>query len=341
MTDGLSVLMGEEGQLRPGEYPHWPQRERLFDEERLAELVAKTRARFEPLAHRHAIEHASMMLSQWYLPLAAWLSDRQARDKNCLVVGINGAQGSGKSTLGEVLQVLLSDGFGLNVTCISIDDLYLTAAERKQLATDVHPLLATRGVPGTHDTDLGIALLKQLKSLSSGESLTIPRFDKSIDDRAPQSQWSRVSGPLQVVILEGWCVGSKSEPPESLADPINALEGQEDVHGVWRSFVNEQLAGPYRGLFALLDVLLMLRAPSFDVVFDWRAEQEQVLRDSLAQQGNSDSTGLMDDTQLKRFIAHYERITRHTLSTLPASADLVFQLDNCRHIQGVVVGERP
>ena len=73
-----------------------------------------------------------------------------------LVVGICGAQGSGKSTLTAVLRKLL-EMRGLRVASLSLDDLYLTRGERRELAARIHPLLATRGVPGTHDVELGKA----------------------------------------------------------------------------------------------------------------------------------------------------------------------------------------
>jgi D-glycerate 3-kinase len=42
----------------------------------------------------------------------------------------------------------------------------------------VHPLLATRGVPGTHDIDLAI---NTINAVCSGLPTPITRFDKSTD----------------------------------------------------------------------------------------------------------------------------------------------------------------
>src|SRR6185437_8649015 len=75
-----------------------------------------------------------------------------------LVLGLCGAQGSGKSILARSL----ADRFasrGRRVAVLSLDDLYLTKAERSRLAQEVHPLLGTRGVPGTHDVALGLQIL--------------------------------------------------------------------------------------------------------------------------------------------------------------------------------------
>ena len=84
---------------------------------------------------------------------------------------------------------------------LGIDDFYLTKDQRVELAARVHPLLATRGPPGTHDID---ALIGALMSLLEGRSVEVPVFDKGIDDR---SGTRAVSGPVDRVIVEGWCVG--------------------------------------------------------------------------------------------------------------------------------------
>ena len=122
-----------------------------------------------------------LLAKTYYLPLGDWLRQQRQR-QDTLVVGINGCQGSGKSTLADFLQQFL-EYQGLSVASLSIDDLYLTRAQRQQLAKTVHPLLQTRGVPGTHDTAMGIALIDQLRQLSKGEQLRLPRFDKASDDR--------------------------------------------------------------------------------------------------------------------------------------------------------------
>jgi D-glycerate 3-kinase len=161
------------------------------------------------------------------------------------VVGVCGPQGSGKTTTVRVLAALL-EAQGLKVATLSLDDLYLTLADREALARDVHPLLRTRGVPGTHDVGLGLAVLDGL----AGEGETaLPRFDKAADDRAPAGTWPTVAGPVDVVLFEGWCVGARPEPAEALREPVNGLERDRDSDGVWRAYVNAALAGPYRALF--------------------------------------------------------------------------------------------
>lgn len=229
-----------------------------------------------------------------------------------ILVGLCGAQGSGKShTAARLVERLAAEG--CSAAALSIDDFYLSQAARRDLAREVHPLLATRGVPGTHDLALGRATIAALLAARHGAVTPLPRFDKTIDDRAPEETWPQHAGPAQVVVLEGWCVGARPEPAQALAAPVNALEANEDSDGRWRTHVNGQLAGSYRDFFAMLDLTILLRASSFEQVLGWRTEQERGL---VRTPGVSHPA--MDDAALRRFIAHYERITRALLATEPA-----------------------
>ena len=238
------------------------------------------------------------------------------------VLGICGAQGSGKSTVAEGLAERLSRS-GISAAILSIDDLYRTRAEREQLACDLHPLLVTRGVPGTHDVTMGLALIA---ALEAGRPALLPRFDKARDDRSPEAQWPTAPAPCDVLIIEGWCVGARPEPDAALATPVNALERTEDPDARWRRYVNAALAGDYQRLFVRIDLLVLLAAPSFEVVLDWRLEQEEKLRAASA----ADAPGLMDRDQVARFIAHYERLTRHILREMRTRADVIVDLDGNR-----------
>ena len=257
--------------------------------------------------------------------LSQWVA-RQARPGRTLVVGINGAQGSGKSTLAARVQQQL-EHHGQRTAVLSLDDFYLTRAQREELARTVHPLLATRGVPGTHDVGLARRTLERLRDLRDGESLRLPRFVKAQDDRSPEEDWPTCSGPFDVVLFEGWCVGTPPQAADELATPVNALEADEDADGRWRAYVNMQLATGYPALFALLDRLVVLRAPGFEVVHGWRLEQEA--GNAAASPG---AAHVMTSIALERFIAHYERLTRHALRVLPASADVVLDLDARRRV---------
>lgn len=237
------------------------------------------------------------------------------------VIGICGAQGSGKSTLARAVQDRCRQE-GLASAVLSLDDLYLTHAERQALAREVHPLLMTRGVPGTHDIALGLDVLD---GLEGGGPVALPRFDKARDDRRPERDWPIVAPGCEVLLLEGWCLGAFPQRVSELADPVNALEAEEDADGRWRHWVNDMLGDSYQRLFARIDRLVLLAAPGFDVVHRWRSEQE---RDLAACAGPGDR--VMGEAEIARFIAHYERITRAILAEMPARANLVIRLDETR-----------
>ena len=243
------------------------------------------------------------------------------------VLGLSGLQGSGKSTLARRL-AHAARARGLRALALSLDDVYLTRAERLRLARDVHPLLATRGVPGTHDLPLLHATLDALANASPQRPAALPRFDKGRDDRAPESDWPRITAPPQLIVLEGWCLGVPPQPEADLVEPVNALERDEDGGGNWRRWVNARLAGEYAAPWRRIDRLILLAAPSFDVVARWRGEQEDALRRAAAPQA-------MDEVALRRFIAHYERLSRHALASLPARADIVVELDQVRAVAAI------
>ena len=114
----------------------------------------------------------SRSVERCYLPFAEWLEARVAEHNGeTYVLGINGAQGTGKSTLAELVSEYLTGEHGRSVVILSIDDLYLTREERRSLGRSIHPLLSTRGVPGTHDVTLGISVIERLRSLLGGELL--------------------------------------------------------------------------------------------------------------------------------------------------------------------------
>lgn len=272
-----------------------------------------------PPSYRDTVESA-------LLPLAAAISRRARLSDHMVVAGLCGAQGSGKSTAAAVLVRLLEDD-GLPAAALSIDDFYLPRAERQDLARRIHPLLATRGVPGTHDVELAQATID---SLAGGDPVPLPSFDKARDDRRPRREWPVATGPLRVVLLEGWCVGARPQTPAELATPVNALERDEDARGTWRGYVNDALAGRYRSLFDRLAPLVLLQAPSFEVVQAWRGEQERKLRERLQREGG-DTSRVMDEAGIARFIAHYERVTRHILAEMPARADHLITLSATRN----------
>lgn len=263
------------------------------------------------------------------LPLAQWIAERQACHAGTFLLGVNGPQGCGKSTTSEALKTILEIYYGLRVVEVSIDDFYLTRQEREQLADSVHPLFRTRGVPGTHDTQLAINTLDIL--MQSNGSVAVPRFNKAADDRFSEDHWTYVQTPVDVILFEGWCVGAQPVPSETLSSPLNALEQKEDSEGSWRSYVNQALAADYQTLFAKLDALVCFRFGDFSWVLDWRTEQEAQNK-KRAQEIGLSTRGIMDDEALARFVLHYERVTRACQKILPKTADVCIPISKGREV---------
>ncbi|MGB0647592.1 MAG: kinase [Bradymonadia bacterium] len=259
-----------------------------------------------------------------YRPLVTWVK-AQCLTNPAFVLGINGAQGSGKSTLCHMLKTLLAHE-GLSVAVLSIDDLYLTRRERQSLAQDIHPLCAIRGVPGTHDVDLGLRLLNHLRALRHGDALELPRFDKARDDRRPETEFDAVVGPIDVVLFEGWCVGET--PLLTYDGPFNEREARDDPEGIWSRWSLACLNDQYQSLNNALDALIMIKVPSMETVRQSRWRQEKMLRERL---GNLSDTevlpGLMTKAEVFEYVELFERHTMHMFSDLPAHCQLVIHRD--------------
>lgn len=259
-------------------------------------------------------------------PTARWpdavvsrvLDDTLSHDAR--VLGISGLQGTGKSTLAAQL-IDAAAARGLRGAALSLDDLYLDRDARRALAARVHPLLATRGPPGTHEAALGLSVLDALRT---GTRVRLPRFDKLEDRRLPEADWPWAER-IDLLVFEGWCVGTPPEAPRCLIDPVNALERDEDPSGTWRRWCNAALGRDYPALWACIDRLLFLQPPGFEVVFDWRLQQEQALHSARPGGG-------MNAAGIARFVQHFERVSRQALRTLPDHADQVVTLDAGRRI---------
>jgi D-glycerate 3-kinase len=267
--------------------------------------------------------------NQWFAPLVDNIVNNYKPDNSPQVIGINGCQGSGKSTLADYLCTVVAERLGITTVSLSLDDFYLTKTERNHLAAIVHPLLATRGVPGTHDVQLA---MNSIKSLAAGQKTLITRFDKSIDDRAAAASLKTTEGKIGLIVVEGWCLGAKPESTEKLIQPINSLEENDDRDGIWRAYVNRALQDDYPPLFALVDELIMLQAPAFDTVFNWRLEQEQKMVKRLEKEGIECGSGVMSEQQILRFISYFQRVTENILDEMPQRADHLFKLGQSREI---------
>ncbi len=240
------------------------------------------------------------------------------------MLALSGAQASGKSTLAAQI-VAAATARGIHAAAASLDDFYLDLPQREALAARVHPLLATRGVPGTHDLPL---LQSTLAAIRAGKPTALPKFDKGRDRRAPESEWSRIDRPLRLFVLEGWCLGVEPQGEDALYAPVNALEAEHDTDGRWRRYVNDCLRQDYLHIWREFDLLVMLRAPSFRVIADWRDQPEAALRAAGAPKA-------MSTDAVRRFVQHYQRLSEHALATLPNRADIVLHQDAQRRIVAI------
>ena len=261
-----------------------------------------------PQSFTHVVESV-------YVPLCEHILNKKS--EKTLFININGAQGTGKSTLTHFLKHIIEAETGFSVAELSLDDFYSTRAERNKLSQSIHPLLITRGVPGTHDLQL---MENTISMLLEGAAGLIPRFNKAVDDRYSEDKWTPCTKSTDIVLFEGWCNHSPVQNDKELLIPVNNLESEEDPEGVWRHYANEQLKDYHKRIFNHADICIMLKAPGFEKVYEWRSLQEEKLKIKTRP---SDQSRIMSPDELKRFIQHYERITRHTLQHLPETADIV------------------
>ena len=259
-------------------------------------------------------------LNNFYLPICEKIYQDYKKNKKIKIIGLTGGQGAGKSTITQILKLILEIKYNLSVVYFSIDDFYKTFSERNSLAKNVNKLFKIRGVPGTHDTSL---IKKTFIDLTKKKfrPLLLPRFDKSKDDRFPKKYWQKINKQPKIIIFEGWCVGARPQKNKDLLMPINILEKRQDINLKWRSGVNKELKNAYKKVFSKIDMLIFLKVPSFDCVYKWRLLQEKKLQ--LTSKGKK----IMSPLQIREFIMYYERITMQMLKDLSLKANVVLFLD--------------
>jgi D-glycerate 3-kinase len=272
-------------------------------------------------------EKFRLTAQEHYQPLAEQIFSQFTKNNGAYFVGINGCQGSGKSTLTDFIAEYLANTHQLTIVVMSLDDFYFTSEKRQQLADDIHPLLATRGVPGTHDMTMLASTLTKLKAQQTG--FAIPRFNKATDEPYPKEQWPIVKKPADIILLEGWCWGVKPQTDEQLKAPVNELELKYDSKGEWRHYVNQQLKNNYQPLYKTMNFWLALQAPSFDCVYQWRLEQEQKLQDKNMGLPNSK---IMKSAGILNFTQYFQRLSVQACLSISQSADAIFYLDYARNI---------
>ena len=271
------------------------------------------------------------MLKTYLIPLCFWIVNKRFNKSKTLMIGLSGGQGSGKTTISSLISMILKIYFNKKVFKISIDDFYKTRRERYDLSKNKHPLLKTRGVPGTHDIEMLINFFNQLKN-SKFKTFLLPKFDKSIDDRCKKNRWYKIKTRPDVVILEGWCVGAKPQNKKQLNRPINILEKKEDISAKWRQYVNFQLKTKYKRLFSQLENIIYLKAPSFNLLRFWRIKQEKKLKKNIKKNVTSKA---MTNKEVLRFMMHYQRITLQMFKDMPNFASVILTLNKFHNIKNI------
>jgi D-glycerate 3-kinase len=279
---------------------------------------------------RDKFNNKDKMIKSFLIPVSFWIA-KKTNKKKPLLIGLAGGQGSGKTTISSILTLILQKYFKLNVFKVSIDDFYKTRKDRKLLSKNKHPLLMTRGVPGTHDIDLILKFFKKIKS-KNYKNLSVPKFDKAIDDRCKKSSWYKLKSKPDVVIFEGWCVGARSQTNRQLKTPINSLERVYDQGIRWRFHVNNQLKTKYKTLFKQLDELIYLKAKNFSLLKSWRLKQERKL---WVKNKNKKNLKIMSSGDVINFMQTYQRITQQMFKDAVKISSIIMNLNNNHQIQTI------
>ena len=184
-------------------------------------------------------------LKKVYIPISFWIENKYKKKGKTLFLGFSGGQGSGKTTAAGILKIILKIFFKRKIHVSSIDDFYKTLKDRDKMSYTIHPLLKTRGVPGTHDVNLIKNFFNYIRK-KNFQKFRLPKFDKATDDRLEKKYWSNIKKKPEIVILEGWCVGAKPQSKSLIKEPVNILEKHEDEDLIWRKHVNEKLKRDYK-----------------------------------------------------------------------------------------------
>jgi len=271
------------------------------------------------------------MIKSFLIPLCFWIS-KKANIKKPYFVGLAGGQGTGKTTSSSLIEIILTKYFKLKVFRISIDDFYKTRKERISLSKRVHPMLLTRGVPGTHDINMMLKFFKKVKS-KKFKRLKLPTFNKAIDDRFNKKYWYDLKTKPDVIIFEGWCVGAKPEGNNTLNKTINLMEKNKDKKRIWRKYVNQQLKSKYKKLYSQLNCLIYLKAKNFSLLQKWRLKQERKL---LVNSKKNSKLKIMNKEDVLSFMQTYQRITQNMFKNMPQYASIIINLNSNHQIKTAV-----
>ncbi|RKP22405.1 hypothetical protein SYNPS1DRAFT_20118, partial [Syncephalis pseudoplumigaleata] len=253
----------------------------------------------------------------------------------------------GKTTLTAALAQQLT-ALGHQVCQLSIDDLYLPYADQRALAASTaSPLLARRGLPGTHDIALGTSILAAFRDGQS--DIRVPRYDKSLHQGAGDrcttwTHWHRTSASTsatrkRILLFEGWCLGFCPVGVPAIdaarAIPDETILSRYTLDELAR--VDSALEACVRDWYPLLDLFVVLEADSLESVYVWREQQEQMLRQRTGGGGMSPEAvrSFVDvfmvgyKLWLPQLLRHGIRTDRHARRAMPV---LTLTLNHQRQI---------
>jgi len=264
---------------------------------------------------------SKIYISQFIIPIINKINN--SKDNKFIIAG---SQGAGKSTLAKIFKLVLENAYKKKVMLLSIDDYYLSKNKRIKLSKKIHPLLITRGVPGTHDIE---ALKNDIINFQKKNfPIKTPTFNKLKDDISSKK---KIIKNAEILLLEGWCCGSPSINKKYLFQNINHLETILDKNKKWRQYYNAQLMKDYKKVFSLFDQQIYIQPPSFSYILKWRHNQE---KNNALKSLNKD---FMNKKDLQKFIQHYEKLTKWMMKTMPAKADILIKIDINQKIKKVVI----
>jgi len=258
------------------------------------------------------------LLWRIWLPLTFQIRRKRDQQSSAIIQGILGLQGTGKTTLANMLRLLLNQ-LGYHTVTLSIDDLYKTYAERQQLQQQDSRLI-WRGPPGTHDVELGQELLDNI--VAGKTPVAIPRFDKSAcqgmgDRAAPEIIYDNID----ILLFEGWFVGVQPVEETAFQSPPPPIVSEAD-----RQFAidNNRRLEAYLPLWHRLDGLIILSPVDYRLSQQWRKEAEQ----KMIAQGKSG----MSEQEIDQFVAYFWQSLHPDLFITPLieqkqGVDVVIEID--------------
>ncbi len=286
----------------------------------------------DQFCQRHLLPLETCLETLWqlWLPLALWLAQHRQQHDRVWIQGILGGQGTGKTTLGGILTLILHT-LGYKTLSLSLDDLYKTDRDRQQLRAH-DPRLVWRGPPGTHDVDCGIQTLDALRQAKRDQLVAIPRFDKSLHKGSGDRIEPELVANIDIVLFEGWFVGVCPVDPAAFNGTIAPITTTADR--IFARDMNARLHD-YLPLWERLDSLIVLHPVDYRLSQQWRQQAEQKMRSS----GKSG----MDDAEIEKFVEYFWKALHpelliKPLVTAPGKADLVIEILADRFIGRVYRG---